>query len=90
MALDMGLLMLKIFFIRKYLEVFMFRAFLISSLFILGCNSGSTPDAVAINRGCYGTSWSQTCEAVFDDGQRGYTVTLPNGTSYMCKGSALP
>lgn len=73
---------------KKFLS---FLAF--SLLTVMGCGGGpgTTPDAVAINRGCYYSGWgSSTCQTVFDDGQRGFTVTEPNGSSYMCKGSALP
>lgn len=56
-----------------------------------GGGPGTTPDSVAGVRNCYGSAvfGAQTCQVVFDDGQRGYTVQQNNGASYMCKGNAL-
>lgn len=55
-----------------------------------GDGPGRTPDSVATIQGCYEAPQGFTCNVIFDDGQRGTTVTTGWQGSYICKGASLP
>jgi hypothetical protein len=67
------------------------KKLLFLTLLIAGCGGGpgTTPDSVAQTLGCFNGyacgTYGYVCQVVFDDGQRGYTVSGFGGGE-MCKG----
>jgi hypothetical protein len=65
----------------------MLRYLILGLLFLSACaNNNQSPDAVAVNRGCYGGYGRQTCQVTFADGQPGVTGINQMGQPYFCKG----
>jgi hypothetical protein len=58
------------------------------ALALVNCSAGGgmTPDSPSQVTGCSYAPYGETCQATFDNGDRGYIVYSSYGTGFICKG----